>query len=269
MTVTLAHLSDTHFGGLPHAIDRTAAVLRHLGAMRPLPDAILVTGDIADHGTAPEYAAARATFSASPQGVPLLLCPGNHDRRDAYRAVLLQEGAPDGDDDGPINRAHRVGDLLVLMCDSLVPAPPGERIDHGVLGPQTLDWIDAQLAAREPHERAVIALHHPPVPIGIGLMDPIRLRDAADLATVLGRHERVLAVLTGHAHAATATTFAGLPVLVPGGVASTVTWDAERELLPPITDALPPMFAVHVLADAGEEPAVVTHWRALAHGTGQ
>ncbi|HEY1175577.1 MAG TPA: metallophosphoesterase, partial [Phytomonospora sp.] len=51
----LAHISDTHIDGGERATDRTRRVMDYLnGLTRPL-DAIVVTGDIADHGEAAEY----------------------------------------------------------------------------------------------------------------------------------------------------------------------------------------------------------------------
>ncbi|MEZ5096343.1 MAG: hypothetical protein R2731_09610 [Nocardioides sp.] len=164
--------------------------------------------------------------------------------------------------DRPANEAHRVAGVLFCLLDSLVPAPPGARIDHGELTQETLAWLDGQLAARAPGERAVVCLHHPPVAVGIGLMDPIRLLDPNGLAGVLGRHDDVAAVLVGHAHTACAASYdvGGrlLPVRVPGGVVSTVTLDAEPR--PPIDFSLPPAFAIHLLGDDG---SLVTHWRTL------
>ena len=58
-------------------------------------------------------------------------------------------------------------------------------------------------------------------------MDPIRLRDGDALAAVIARHPHVVAILVGHAHTMAATTFAGRPLLIGGGVVSTVTADAE------------------------------------------
>lgn len=190
----------------------------------------------------------------------MLLCIGNHDVREGYAAL---RGLPA---DRPVNEAHRVGGTLFLMLDSMVPAAPGERVDHGVLAQATLAWLDEQLASREPGEAAFVCLHHPPVKIHLGLMDPIRLTNAGELAEVLDRHEAVVAVLVGHAHTACAATYDGMrrpvPVLVPGGVASTVTLDAES--LPAITPDLAPTFAVHFVDDQGR---VVTHWRSLAMGS--
>lgn len=250
--LVLAHLSDPHFAGRGERAARTRAALAHVAAMDPPVDLLLVTGDIADHGLAEEYAEADAVFANWSGPAPILWCPGNHDVRAAYAAW---QGAPV---DRPVNRSHRIPGLLVVLLDSMVPADAGRRIDHGYLAPETLTWLDAELAGLGPDELAVVCLHHPPPLLHQRVMDPIRLRNADDLEEVLTRHDRVAAVLVGHAHTACATTYAGRPLLVGGGLASTVPLDAED--LPYITDSLPACFAVHLLEPTGR---IVTHWRAL------
>jgi 3',5'-cyclic AMP phosphodiesterase CpdA len=254
--LVIAHLSDPHFGGRWDPVGRTRRVLALLAAYDPPVDVVLVTGDIADHGTAVEYAEASAVLGAWAGPAPMLTCPGNHDVREGYAAW---RGLPA---DRPQNEAHRLAGALFVMLDSMVPAPPGERIDHGLLAPETLAWLDEQLTGRGPGERAFVCLHHPPEPVHLGLMDPIRLENATELAAVLDRHRDVVAVLVGHAHSACATAFhhlaRPLPLLIPGGIASTVSLDAEP--FADLTAQLPPTYAVHVVDDDGR---IVTHWRAL------
>jgi 3',5'-cyclic AMP phosphodiesterase CpdA len=254
--LTIAHLSDTHFGGKFSPVARATRVLDHLEILDPAVDVVLVTGDIADHGRPEEYDEAEKLFDAWPGPAPLLLCPGNHDVRAGYAAMR------DMPVDRPVNEAHRVAGTLFVMLDSMVPAPPGERIDHGHLTTETLAWLDTQLADRAPGEPAFVCLHHPPVTIHLGLMYPIMLDNPDELAEVLDRHDHVLAVLVGHAHSACAATYhqmeRPLPVLIPGGVVSTVAMDSEP--FATITGDLPPTFAVHYVGDDG---GVVTHWRSL------
>jgi Icc protein len=84
------------------------------------------------------------------------------------------------------------------------------------------------------------------------------LLDGDALATVLERHPHVVATLVGHAHTMSATTYAGRPLLIGGGVVSTVTADAESP--PTLWYDAPPSFALHLVDDDGR---VTTHWRAL------
>ncbi|TMR07523.1 phosphodiesterase [Actinomadura soli] len=239
--LVFAQLSDTHLDGGDLRLDRAARVMARVNAL-PL-DAVLVTGDIADHGTPAEYAQAREVLR-SPH--PVLMCPGNHDARGPYREALLDEpcGAR------PINRAHKVAGALFAICDSTVPGK-----DHGFLDDETIDWLDRRLTA-EPDAPAFVCFHHPPVSLNIPYVDEIRQFGEERLAAVIARHPRVVAVLCGHAHTAAATTFAGRPLLVAPGVVSTLRLPGEDGGIADY-DA-PPGFAVHVLDDDGR---LTTHFR--------
>jgi 3',5'-cyclic-AMP phosphodiesterase len=243
--LVIAHVSDNHFGN--EAQDpglRNAAVMDHLLAMSPRPDVLVVTGDVADHGFPVEYVEALAWLDR--WDGPLAVCPGNHDVREAFVAGL-----------GIGTRTVvEVAGVRFVMLDSLVDADETGRVDPGRLGDDQLAWLDARLA--EDGRPTYVCLHHPPVTIGLGLMDPIRLRDGDALAEVLVRHPHVVATLVGHAHTMSATTFAGRPLLIGGGVVSTVT--AEAEAPPTIWYDAPPSFALHLVGDDGR---VTTHWRAL------
>ncbi|MFD0690541.1 phosphodiesterase [Actinomadura fibrosa] len=240
-----AQISDTHLDAGERSAERVRRVMDHLNGLAAPLGAILVTGDIADHGEAAEYALARELLR-SPS--PVLTCPGNHDRREPYRAVLLDE-EPSG---GPVDRVHRIGGALFAMCDSSVP---GEA--HGMLGDATIAWLDGVLAA-EPDVPAFVCFHHPPVVLGIPYVDAIRQFGEERLAAVVARHPQVVAVLCGHAHTAAATTFAGRPLLVAPGVVSTLVLPGQGKGIVDL-DA-PPGIAFHVLDD---DRRLTTHYRTV------
>ncbi|NEA24080.1 phosphodiesterase [Actinomadura bangladeshensis] len=242
--MVFAQLSDTHLDQSDDRADRMARVMEHLGAL-PL-DAVLVTGDIADHGDPAEYAQARKLLLGSPH--PVLLCPGNHDVRGPYREGLLDEPPTAA----PVNRLHRIAGATFAMCDSTVP---GE--DHGFLDDGTLAWLDRQLAGN-PGEPAFVCFHHPPIPQGIPYVDEIRQFGADRLAAVIERHPQVVAVLCGHNHTAAATTFAGRPLLVSPGVVSTLVFPWQGGDVADY-DA-PPGVAFHLLDDEGR---LTTHYRTV------
>jgi Icc protein len=244
----VAHVSDTHFGNdRQDPTDRLAAVMDHLLALDPAPDVLVVSGDVADHGLPAEYAAARAWLDRWPG--PLAVCPGNHDVRAGFVDGL-----------GIAARsAVEVGGFRFLMLDSLVDAVGDARVDEGRVGEDQLAWLDRELVASG--APAFVVLHHPPVTIGVSLMDPIRLVDGDALAAVVGAHPHVLATLVGHAHTMGVTTYAGRPLLIGGGVVSTVPLDAEP--FPIVWYDAPPTLALHLVDDAESPPRVTTHWRAL------
>ncbi|MGP4114966.1 phosphodiesterase [Streptomyces sp. 4N509B] len=235
----LAHISDLHLDGTPRASARARRVVDHLRTLPQPVDAVLVTGDIADHGDPAEYEEAARLLAALPY--PVLTCPGNHDARAAFRKALLDE--PPSEE--PINRLHHVADTAILMCDSTIPGR-----DEGLLDDDTLAWIDATLSDLPTATPALLAFHQPPVALHHPLPDSMNLLRPHDLAALLRSHPNVAAVLTGHAHTAAASTFAGRPVVVGPAVTWTLrmAWEgegaADREQ--------PPGLAFHILATDGD-----------------
>lgn len=239
----LAHISDTHIDGEARSKERAERVLEHLYLLKRPLDAILLTGDIADHGTPAEYEIVADLLRNSPY--PVIHLPGNHDRREGYRKVL---GGPDGF----LNTAHDVAGHRILALDSLI-----EGVDEGELATSTLAWLDERLT-EAPEVPTLVAFHHPPVRMHQARVDQWMLRNGAELASVLKGHSQVLALLTGHTHTAAASTFAGLPVLIAPGVVSTLRLDWESGESITTLDA-PPGIAYHVVEDG----RVMTHWRTV------
>ncbi len=243
--VVLAHLSDLHFDGGARAAARVARVLAFLDTVSPAIDAVLVTGDIVHHGRVSEYEEARAALSSRSR---LLVCPGNHDTRTAFRQVLLQGETGEG----PINVLHEVHGLLIAMCDSTVPGR-----ESGYLDDKTFTWLARVLETAGDRVPVLVAFHHPPVTLQSPYVDGIRQDGELRLAELLNAYPQVKAVLCGHAHTAAASTFAGRPLLIAPGVASTLPLAFECDV---IDESLPPGLALHVLDDDGR---LTTHYRFL------
>ncbi len=248
MTVLLAHITDLHIDGSARESIRLGRVMDHLRSMRTLPDALIVTGDITDHGTAAEYAEVARLLDAP---FPVLALPGNHDSRPDFRKVLLDD--PGGD--GPINRLFPIGHVAVLCCDSTIP---GEPKGDGLLDDETLGWISESLSGLPENVPAVLAFHHPPVDIHNPFIDGARLRNPSALAALLRAHPTVSGILTGHAHTACATTFAGVPV----AIGQAVTWTLRMPVEPaPAADRdAPAGLALHCVDGLGR---LTTHFRTV------
>jgi 3',5'-cyclic AMP phosphodiesterase CpdA len=247
VVIVIAHISDLHLDGEDRAAERTDRVIRFLAGLANPVDAVVVTGDIADHGRTDEYEQARKLIDLP---VPAFPCPGNHDVRAPYRQLLLGETGGDS----PINRVHRAAGVVFAMCDSSIPGR-----DDGYLADETIAWLDTVLAEEDPDQPAFVCFHHPPVPIGIAPVDRIRQFGAERLAEVVERHPRVVGLLCGHAHTPAATTFAGRPLLVAPGVASTgilTPWEAGS----PLDFTSPPAIAFHLLDD---DRRLTTHYRVI------
>ncbi|MET7973145.1 metallophosphoesterase [Streptomyces mirabilis] len=246
--IAIAHVSDLHIDSGQRSVERARAVMTYLEDLPYDLDAVLVTGDIADHGLPSEYEQVGRLLASRH---PVLVCPGNHDERAAFRTHLL--GLPSAP--GPVNQVHHAPGLVLALCDSSVPGK-----DHGHLDDETLAWLDDVLTdATAP---VLVAFHHPPATLNMPYVDGIRLFDGQRLAELAARHPHLTAFLTGHAHTPAATTFAGLPLLVAPGVVSTsrLPWEHRAHPDDHVHLDLPPALAFHVLDDGGR---LTTHYRSV------
>jgi Icc protein len=248
--ILIAHLSDIHIDGGQRSADRTQAVMRYLEDLPYDLDAVLVSGDIADHAAPAEYEQARRLLTSRH---PVVTCPGNHDDRAAFRQYLL--GQPGSS--APINQVHAAAGAILAVCDSSVPGQ-----NEGYLEDETLAWLEDVLTQAPGGTPVVVGFHHPPVPLQIPFVDGIRQFGAERLAALTERHANLAAFLCGHAHTAAATTFAGRPLRVTPGVASTARLPWERHAHPEDyidLDQLPAL-AFHALTDEGQ---LTTHYRSV------
>lgn len=238
----IAHISDPHLrprGRLyQELVDSNAmfeAALDQLAALDVRPDLVLISGDIVDEGTPGEYAAAREML-ARIEG-PLLLIPGNHDERAAFRAAFHDHRYLPAE--GPLHFA--VGDHGPVRIVGFDVTVPGEH--HGEADEAACGWLDATLAA-EPDRPTLVMMHQPPILSGIPYIDEYNCRGGERLAAVLARHKQVERLLCGHVHRFMQARFGGTLLI---GAPSTTTAIALR-LAP---DAEPASFV--------EPPALLLH----------
>ena len=236
----LAQLSDPHIGATwagSESVPRFAAAVESVRAVRPQPDAVLVSGDLADHATDEEYEQVRELLA--PLEAPLYVLPGNHDDRGALRRHF---GVP-GDADESVHYSVDLGPLRLVVLDT---TRPGE--DPGELDAEQLAWLDAELAAA-PERLTMLAMHHPPLVTGIPLWDELGLRtaDRNALGDVIERHPQVRRLVSGHAHRTMTGELAGRSVLT---VPSTYVQARLDFTLQEIELAAEPAgFALHALVD--------------------
>lgn len=197
----IAHISDLHIRPLGEFAARIVdtnmlaeRALRAVAAFRPAPDCVIVSGDVTECGRVAEYqVAARLLTRLLP--MPVYVVPGNHDRRENFRAGLAALPGVTAD---PDFIQYVVDDfpLRIVMLDSVVPGA-----GHGELCASRLAFLEASLAAA-PGKPTVIVLHHPPLMTGVPGMDVIPLRSTAAVAEIIARHPQVRVVLAGHHHRA-------------------------------------------------------------------
>src|ERR1700712_2239600 len=207
----MLHVSDTHFVGdglLYGAVDVEAHLTELLAQFErsyARPEAIVITGDLADTGDPAAYRRLRGIVEpiALRLGAAVIWGGGNHDSRAAVRVCLLDE-EPSVD---PIDQVHWLGGLRVITLDTSVPGR-----HHGELSAAQLAWLAAELATPAP-DGTILAMHHPPVPSVLDLAVLVELQDQHRLASVLTGTD-VRSILAGHLHYSTTATFAGIGVSV-------------------------------------------------------
>jgi 3',5'-cyclic-AMP phosphodiesterase len=235
----LLQLSDLHLGE-PKTAGITPkrslkAVLRAVEGLPNRPDAVLVSGDLAEDATPAQYALAAKLVGRL--GVPFHVLPGNHDRRAPMRAAF---GLP-GEGDAPIDYAVDLGPLRLVVIDSTIPGSI-----RGDFRPEQLERLDAELATA-PTQPTVVATDHPPLPTGVADWDAVNLPRArrVDLAAVIRRHPQVRAVVAGHLHRLTVSTLAGRPVLAAPSTFLQARPDFVAETVK--VRSKPPGFVIHAL----------------------
>jgi 3',5'-cyclic-AMP phosphodiesterase len=235
----LVQLSDLHLGEPKMAGVKPKpslkVVVAALERLPNRPDAILISGDLAEDATPAQYALAQKLVGRL--GVPIHVLPGNHDDRATMRAAFDLPG----EGGAPIDYAVDLGPLRLVVIDSTIP---GE--DRGGFDPEQLERLRAVLAAA-PNQPTILAMHHPPLATGVGDWDGVNLPapERAALAAVIGPHPQVRAIVGGHLHRVTASALAGRPVIAAPSTFLQARPDFEAEKVK--LGGKPPGFVVHAL----------------------
>lgn len=160
------------------------AVLAHVRAAYARIDAVLLTGDLVHDESEAGYR--RLAERVESLGAPVVCAlPGNHDDPDG-----IANDMPGVRTIGPV----ALGPWRIHLLNSRIQGSEGGR-----LGEPALATLADDLAAHPDHP-ALLAVHHPPVPVGAAWLDAMRLADGDHLLTLLQRHPQARAVVSGHVH---------------------------------------------------------------------
>ena len=248
----IAQITDLHVMppgpnhlGIDTAAMLAAAVAR-LNALVPRPDAVLITGDLTDLGSAAEYAEVRRQLA--PLQAPCYVIPGNHDDRDAFRMAFADHAYLPSDGEF-LQFSVDLGPIRLIGLDTVIPGSAA-----GTLCAERLSWLADALDATS-GKPVLIAMHHPPMDTAIPFMDRIGLRGREAFADVIARHPTIERITCGHVHRPIMARFAGT-------VASTCPSTAHQVLftlshtMPDSWSPEPPGFQVHLWTPTA---GLVTH----------
>ena len=207
---------------------------------RPLPDLVVITGDIADNGSEAEYEKIGEKLARLP--VPAVVCPGNHDRQAPFDAILPRPGISSG-------RTMRVGSWLFLFADSNSDGrdrrPDGSLVDrddrthaHGRFGDAEVAWIVETIGCSGA-DQAFVWTHHPPGAFGF-FSKPDH---DAEFARLVDMAPSIVGVGAGHTHTNTIHECGGRPIHQCPSLS--VNIDYERFM------TLPPGYRTYEFSDDG------------------
>lgn len=237
MPLTVVQITDPHIGsdwGGGGAAELASAIESVHRVLRRAPDAVVVSGDIADTASEDEYRQARALLERF--AAPVYVVPGNHDDRGPLRDVFELP------DDGASHVGFNVdlGPLRIVGLDSQRPGDQSGQFDSS-----RREWLDRVLS-EAPAKPTLLFMHHPPLVTGVPSIDSMALPEPEqrELEEVIARHERVELIAAGHVHRVIVGRLAHARVLAIPSTDIQVAMDFENPQLRLVRE--PPCFAVHV-----------------------
>lgn len=246
----IAHISDFHvFADAPETSlvrpDAEAAarkVVDDIARANPAFDAVCLTGDLVDGGSAADYALLKDILA--PITVPVFLIPGNHDRRDTLRAAFKDRF--DFASDITLNYEAKIGTVRILALDTLIEGQVQGRLDA-----EQLSWLAEKLNTVTDGP-TLLLMHHPAFPSGIRGLDAMSLIEGRDeLGALVRAYPGTLRILSGHIHRPFSAIWNGAYCAVAGSPAFQHELDLDPVAPEPGPVSEPYAYFIHRLDAAG------------------
>ncbi|MEQ8767316.1 MAG: 3',5'-cyclic-AMP phosphodiesterase [Planctomycetota bacterium] len=194
MSAYVIQVTDTHLFAEPEGellgveTQRSLeAVFEAIAALEVKPDFLLLTGDLSQDGS--EKAYRRLTDKIRALETPALWLPGNHDEPEVMRSTLRGEPYLDA----PHTELEH---WKILALDTKLAGSEAGRLSASELERLTAELDKAQSA----DQPVLLAMHHPPLPVGSAWVDALGLENSEAFFEVVGRCDCVRLVLCGHVH---------------------------------------------------------------------
>ena len=194
----IAQISDIHIAGggkktygVAPMAENLARCVDHINQLDPLPDIVLVTGDIAKDGLFEEVE--RAASLLNKLRIPFYVIPGNHDDRSVLWSVFGEHACP-SKSDRFLNYVIEGYDVRLIGMDSTTSDGPGGEICE-----TRAVWLDERLSEEKTQPTAIF-MHHPPVKCGVLETDVDGFIGADRFGDVVGKYTNIERIICGHIH---------------------------------------------------------------------
>ncbi|MBV1879087.1 MAG: metallophosphoesterase [Pseudomonadales bacterium] len=189
MSIRIVQLTDIHLSSREnprvHRVATDVSLALVVDQIRQLqqPDGIIITGDIADDGSAPSYARLREILAVL--NVPVYVLPGNHDDPAVMQSCLNTDGFH-------YVQSTCIGDWGFVFVNSKVDGQ-----SHGHLSAGELSSLAQNIVALGDRP-ILVALHHTPRAVCPAL--GCQLQNSAEFTAKINQFPNVKAVIAGHTH---------------------------------------------------------------------
>jgi len=213
----LIQITDTHILPPGEVLYGEVDTARHLdetvttiNRMRPLPDVVMITGDLVDRGDKQSYL--HFIELIKPLKMPVFVLAGNHDNPQLMSEVFAS--TPYFPASNKIFQ-YAIEDFSfrILALNSR-----GDGTDLPEFGDRRLAWLAHQLD--QSPEPTLIAIHHPPMMTGIELGDMGGSEWYRGLKSILAEHDHVKIVICGHCHTDLCGRIGSVPVYMAAATAN-------------------------------------------------
>jgi 3',5'-cyclic-AMP phosphodiesterase len=210
--ITDTHIVDKHKHWMSEPLTKTSErlekVVAYLNALNPIPDVVLLTGDISDTGTEASYHHFKELVQ--PLKIPLYVIPGNHDSPQEMRKAFAKYSYMPSE--GFIHYAIDDYPVRLVGLDTHVP-----NQSYGRLCKDRFSWTVQALHSNE--KPTLLFMHHPPVKTGTKLFDTMNCSVPKEFETLISRQSNFLGMITGHYHHLCVASYGGKLCFIAPSVA--------------------------------------------------
>ena len=191
-TLRVAQITDIHLqaeiGSKLHGVDTAVTLGEVIGAIKqlsPVPDLVIVTGDLADDGSEATYKRLRKILATT--RLPVYVLAGNHDDIDEMQRSLVGGNIY-------FKSMLKLDEWAFMFVNTRVEGEPFGWIDS-----QEQLLLESNLSSVEDLS-VLLALHHSPMAICSSA--GCQLKNAEEFTRLVESFPRVKAVIGGHTHTA-------------------------------------------------------------------
>lgn len=236
-------ITDCHLMKERHALYRDQPVFENLQAVianaaQQHPDALLLTGDLAQQESIETYQQFTELLQAWPSAIYWL--PGNHDDPELMAQAFTSNIFA-------AEKSFLLGKWQIILLSSKLPYDTGD----GAVSEAQLEFLQQQLASAT-DKFVLIALHHHVLPVN-GMMDNYPLKNSEQLLKIINNYSNVKVVLSGHVHQEFSEIKSGIQFLTTPSTSYQIKPSTEKLVI----DNLQPGYRIIDLFDDGKAVTTV------------